>query len=341
MKINAAKDIVDILNLPIDLEEKLKKESIYKTVHYSTKIEGNAIELSQVNEIIENRIKSDTKDAQEIRNYYNALLFLDGEAKAHKSITEDFIKKLHGIIEIIKTGRRSEKSSFRDGQNVIKSSRGNSIVYLPPEAKDIGGLMKSLVEWIEKEENVEIPVPILAAIASYQFVTIHPFWDGNGRTARALATYILKRGGYDLKGFYSMEEFYDRDIKRYYDSLQMGLHHNYYYGRNDADLTLWITYFLEIMSDVFDKVGRKVSELFQNSRKTEKNDAANILDKRQRWVFNFIKKNGFVMIKNIVNHFNIDKKTASLWVKGWIEKEFLKIKDESRQRNVEYVLKIL
>jgi len=60
-----------------------------------------------------------------------------------------------------------------------------------------------------------------------------------------------------------MEEFCDKDIARYYDSLQMNLNHNYYFGRNDADLTQWITYFLEIMVEVFEKVSKRVEALYK------------------------------------------------------------------------------
>ena len=94
-------------------------------------------------------------------------------------------------------------TSYRDGQNVIKDSGTGTIVYMPPEAKDVPGLMRNLVSWIK--ENEEIPCPIVAGIAHYQFATIHPYYDDNGRTSRLLTTLILHLGGYDLKGLYSLE----------------------------------------------------------------------------------------------------------------------------------------
>ena len=59
---------------------------------------------------------------------------------------------------------------------------------------------------------------------------------------------------------YSMEEFYDKDLQRYYDSLQMDLNHNYYFGRNNADLTIWVTYFLDVMGEVFENISKKSFE---------------------------------------------------------------------------------
>ncbi len=94
---------------------------------------------------------------------------------------------------------RIKPTPYRDGQNVIKDSGTGTIVYMPPEAKDVHGLMRNLVSWIK--ENEEIPCPIVASIAHYQFATIHLYYDGNIRTSRLLTTLILHLGGYDLKRF--------------------------------------------------------------------------------------------------------------------------------------------
>jgi Fic family protein len=338
MKIHAAVETVNLLSLPIDIEEKLKKESILKTVHYSTKIEGNTLNLDEVHHAIENGIGkwADRKDVREVRNYYDALLFLEKKASRDAPVTQEFIRELHAIIDAKTPGKMKKRTPYRDGQNVIRDSGSGGIVYLPPEAKDVPALMEKLAEWIENKENSHIPIPITAAVASYQLVTIHPFWDGNGRTARALATYILKRGNYDLKGFYSMEEFYDKDIQRYYDSLQMGLHHNYYFGRNNADLTPWITYFLEVMADIFERVNKKVNSLYYET--SDRPKLFDVLDKRERWVANFILRKGAIRVVDMTDHFKIDKKTAMNWLKAWEEKGFVKRKSLAKKRYIEFIL---
>ena len=80
-------------------------------------------------------------------------------------------------------------------------------MYMPPEAVDVPGLMKELMAWIHKTSK-DMPIPVVAGVAHYQFETIHPFFDGNGRTGRMLTTWILYRTGYDLGKFYALEEFY-------------------------------------------------------------------------------------------------------------------------------------
>jgi Fic family protein len=107
----------------------------------------------------------------------------------------------------------------------------------------LDSLMKGMVNWINY--NITLPCPIIAAISHYQFATIHPYYDGNGRTARLLTTCILHNGGYDLKGLYSLEEYYARNLGAYYEAISVGKSHNYYMGRAEADITKWVEYFVE------------------------------------------------------------------------------------------------
>lgn len=115
---------------------------------------------------------------------------------------EDLIRRLHALVE---KGPRAKPTPYRDGQNVIRDSVSGNVIYLPPEAADVPALMTAMVAWVNQAEKDGLPVPLIAALIHYQFVTIHPYSDGNGRTARLLATFILQRGGYGLSGFFSLE----------------------------------------------------------------------------------------------------------------------------------------
>lgn len=116
------------------------------------------------------------------------------------TLTEKHVKTIHGLV----MDGKEKPTRYRDGQNVIKDSSNGNIVYMPPEPSDVPALMKNLIAWINKEKR-ELPVPIIAAIAHYQFATIHPYYDGNGRTARLLTNLILHKSNYGLKGIYSLE----------------------------------------------------------------------------------------------------------------------------------------
>lgn len=333
LKINQAKEVVDLLELPVSIEEEIKKESIAKRVHYSTKIEGNNLNLNEVKEVLENNKDSHERNVLEVRNYYNALMYLNKEAENNKTITEDLILKVHNLV----SGKHlTYKNSYRKDQNVVADSVSGAIVYMPPEAKDVENLIKQMIKEFNSKDLSDIPIPIKAGILAYEFVTIHPFWDGNGRCSRLLATYILKAYHYDLKGFYVMEEFYDKNIDEYYNSLQMGLHHNFYFGRNEADITEWLEYFISIMANTFEAVGNRVKEIYKNSQ--EEMNIIDTLDKRERWVANYIITNNKIRAKDIANHFKINLDTANNWIKKWIEKDFLKRLDDKQIRNVDYIL---
>lgn len=188
------------------------------------------------------------RDVKEVRNYWDALLKVEDWAAKKMDLTEDLIKRLHAIVD---RGKTAKPTPYRDGQNVIRDSASSAIVYMPPEAKDVPRLMQEIALWVRKAEKEHIPAPIIAGLAHYQFVTIHPYYDGNGRTARLLATFILQRDGYGLNGFLSVEEHHARDLEGYYNSLATHQSHNYYNGRADVDLTLWIEYFSSLLAKVF------------------------------------------------------------------------------------------
>src|SRR5215467_571701 len=119
--------------------------------------------------------------------------------------------------------------------------------------------MKAMVSWIASSQRNSLPCPIRAGIAHYQFATIHPYYDGNGRTARLLTTLVLHVGGYDLKGLYSLEEYYARNLSAYYEAISVGPSHNYYEGRAESDITQWIEYFVSGMAHSFEKVAKQMS----------------------------------------------------------------------------------
>ncbi len=332
IKINKVKEIVDLLKLPISIEDEIKREIIVKQVHYSTKIEGNTLNLKEVEKVIEKDISSHERNVLEVRNYYNALMYLNKIAECNDNISKDLILKVHNLVE----GKKiTFKNSFRTGQNVVKDSISGTIIYLPPEARDVEILIKMMIERFNEFEK-DVPLPIKAGILAYEFVTIHPFWDGNGRTARLLATYILKAYGYDLKGFYVMEEFYDKNILEYYNSLQMNLHHNYYFGRNTADITKWLEYFLDIMANTFEIVGNRIEDIYTNSE--SEIDSLDMLDKRERWIASYLLNNNKIKARDIANHFKVNLDTANNWIKKWLEKEFLIRFNTEQIRNVDYVL---
>ncbi|MBL7064979.1 MAG: Fic family protein [Anaerolineae bacterium] len=259
MEIEAARQTVRLTVLPPQVIERLRQQARVRSTHYSTRIEGNRLTLVEAGQAVleERDFPGRERDVREVQNYYRALQRVEEWAEQQTPITETLICRLHALIF---SGPRVRPTAYRDGQNVIRDSVTGAIVYLPPEATDVPGLMRDMVAWVAQAERGELPVPVIAGLAHYQFVTIHPFYDGNGRTARALATLILYRRGYDLGRFYSLEEVYVQALPAYYAALQTHPHHNYYEGRAETDLTNWLAYFVHSMAVTFRRVADEVRE---------------------------------------------------------------------------------
>jgi Fic family protein len=223
---------------------------------------------------------------------------------------------------------RIKPTPYRDGQNVIKDSGTGTIVYMPPEAKDVASLMRNLVAWIKESE--ELPCPIVAGVAHYQFATIHPYYDGNGRTSRLLTTLILHLGGYDLKGLYSLEEYYAKNLLGYYRAISIGPSHNYYFGRAECDITSWVEYFCEGMAFAFEKV---VTQMIASHEKGEKDHSQLLrtLDPKQRKALELFKGFGVVTAKQIGDLFGFQPRTNAALCKKWVECGFFEMVDASNK----------
>jgi Fic family protein len=250
MEIEAARAVVEQVALPPAVESELRRRARVRSTHYSTRIEGNRLTLAEAEQVVAGRrlsLQGRERDESEVRNYWHALLRVEKWAARHAELSEDLIQRLHSLVE----QGRSRPSPYRDGQNSIRDSETGALVYLPPEARDVPALMAGLVGWVHQAEAERLPAPLIAGLAHYQLVTLHPYYDGNGRTARPLATFLLQRDGYGMNGFFSLEEEHARDLAAYYRSLAVHPHHNYYEGRETADLTPWLEYFLATLRTVF------------------------------------------------------------------------------------------
>ena len=327
MRIEAAKEKVTLLPMNIKLLKSLRETAKLYTTHYSTMIEGNKLSSDEVKEVItlEGHFPGRERDECEVKGYYAALDQLEQYAAQNHPITEKVIQTLHALV--MSDGRtRVKPTVYREGQNVIKDGATGTIVYMPPESKDVPNLMRHMVTWIK--ENDELPCPIVAAIAHYQFATIHPYYDGNGRTARLLTTLILYLGGYDLKGLYSLEEYYAKNLLGYYRAISVGTSHNYYFGRSESDITEWVEYFVCGMAFAFEKV---VSKMIELKSKGEKDHSALMrsLDPKQRKALELFKDYEVVNSSQIGKLFGFQPRTNAMLCKKWVEAGFLSIVDPS------------
>ena len=331
IKIEAVKETVKSLPVTPKLLSKLKETAKLQSTHYSTMIEGNRLTQIEVHEVIKKakHFPKRKRDEKEVLGYYAALEEVEWLAKKKITINEETIKKLHALI--MGGGKTKIKPTlYRDGQNVIKDSSTGRIVYLPPEAKDVPELVKSLVNWINSNDNIELACPIKAAIFHYQFATIHPYYDGNGRTARLITSLILHLGGYDLKNIYSLEEYYAENLNAYYEAIAAHAHHNYYMGRGKADISKWIEYFCVGMAEAFEKVKQKAQEVSEQ-KPLDKSQLLRKLDPRQRKALIVFEKSETLYANDIAKLFKIKSRTATQICQKWVNEDFLIISDFSKK----------
>ncbi len=336
-KMEAAREIVETLDLPFDLEQEFRQDASARMTHYSTKIEGNRLTLKQTKELLAGQtVIAREIDKREAMNYYDCLDLVHRHSKTQKPVTEALIKEIHKTVQKgIVTGKL--RGEYRDAQNAIYDSATRKPVYFPPEAKEVPPLMKSFVSWLNSDKDTH---PILkAGVAHYQFVTIHPFMDGNGRTARAIATLLLYQEGYSLKRFYSLEEYYAEDLKGYYNNLHLcqGVH---YYNNPNPDITRWLEYFLNGAAIVFERVKEKALAAAKKRPAPQSTRDVKLLQTigpRERRVLDYFGKNLQLRTKNLSSLFNIKERAARDLLTKWMKQGLVK-KQGSGKRDAYYIL---
>ena len=174
----------------------------------------------------------------------------------------DLILQIQALVE---KGASKEKIGLRGAMPpgvlfAVYDTKSGAAEYIPPDYQEVPTLLEELVRYINTTDDHPL---LVAAVVHYQLVTIHPFEDGNGRTARLLSGYVLDLNGYGFQGIGSLEEYFAYDPEEYYRSLQMGLPPLYYDGReNPPHPEIWIHYFLRMV----ELYSSKVCELSQNSQ---------------------------------------------------------------------------
>ena len=331
MRIEAAKQAVRYLPITPNVLATLRETARLYSTHYSTMIEGNRLTQEQVSRVIgrEQHFPGRERDEKEVLGYYAALERAEQIAASPAPVSETHIQTLHALV--MAEGRTKVKPTpYRDGQNVIRDSRSRNIVYMPPEAKDVQPLMKAMVAWIASSEANALPCPIRAGICHYQFATIHPYYDGNGRTARLLTTLLLHLGGYDLKGLYSLEEYYARNLGAYYEALTIGPSHNYYDGRAKANITKWVEYFCVGVADSFESVRRRAEEAAESGAR-DHSVTLRRLDPRQRKALELFRDSNVITSRHVEVLFGISQRAARNLLSTWVTDGFVTITDSAKK----------
>lgn len=325
--IEAAREI--IINAPLvpAWEKKFRDEAIIRTVHFGTHLEGNELNISEAAQVLEGKeIVGRERDIQEVINYRQVLHFIDG---FNGEITDDTIKTIHRLTTQ-KILPPSECGRCRSKQVVVKNSKTQEVVFRPPPAVEVPYQIEDFLIWLGQEKETH---PVLkAGIAHYELVRIHPFLDGNGRVARAVAILVLFKDGYDIKKFFSLEEHYDQDAARYYQALQSVK------PQENYDLTEWLSYFTEGLAIELTRIKEKVQSLSIDLKLKEKQGAQIALSERQMKMIDYIQKVGFLQNKQFGELFPmISEDTILRDLKDLVKKSI--IRKEGKTKAARYMLR--
>jgi len=290
--VEASREI--IMNAPLvpAWEAKFRKEAMERTVHHGTHLEGNQLSEEEVKDVLDGaEVIARDRDVQEVINYRNVLKFIDaiqlqlGSSSAY-SFTIETILEIHRlttdkILSEVSVGQ------FRLRQVVIKNSKTDQISYTPPPAVEVPYLIEDLVSWINSDECKDIHPILKAGIIHYEIARIHPFTDGNGRVARAVATLVLFLDGYDIRKFFSFEEYFDENPMDYYLTLQ-AVSNQLVLDTHERDLTPWLEYFVEGVAIELNRVKEKVQRISVDAKVKDKLGGQVMLNERQMTIMEFL-----------------------------------------------------
>lgn len=297
------KSFVDQATLLPAREAMLRRLAVVKMTHSSTSIEGNSLAQYQVKQVADGKkVRADAREIQEVNNYLQALKLIDSIANASTIKVSDVLriqkKVIAGLIAPSNLGTFRQSSVFV--VNILPNGKTEK-VYTPPSNMRILKLIEELLTWLSVADNIH-PV-IRAGLFHYQFETIHPFTDGNGRTGRLLTLLHLYQSGWNFKKVLVLDDYYANNRKAYYQALQTG---KTFADRKGVDLTGWLEYFVQ----GFWEESITLKEQLLSLQGGTGNITERRLDTDELKIIDFLVTMGKITSADVVDILSVPKRTA-------------------------------
>jgi len=291
-------------------ELKLRRQALIRMTHSSTHIEGNILNLQQVEAVYgHKKVDAPNRDIFEVENYLKALKYIAQVVEKKQKVTARVVLKIHQLVTNL-TLPYEQSGHYRKGSvYVVRRRLGmpQETVYTAPRAELVPELVADLIKWVYESEQQNVNPIIVAGIVHQEIAAIHPFADGNGRTARALATLILYQRGYDFRRLFALEDYYNKNRPNYYEAINIGKN----YEERKTDFTPWLEYFVKGFKEEIDDVRDKVTEL--SLKKVGKEIQSQVyLDKNQIKILEFLDQTGRITLKDVLDILECPKRTAQL-----------------------------
>lgn len=300
-ELNAFSLIVPDIDLFIEMH-------VVKEAQTSSRIEGTQTGIDEAL-MSEEQIQPEKRDDwREVRNYIDAVNTAIAELK-NLPLSNRLLKQTHEILMRGVRGEHKQPGEFRNSQNWIGGSSLKDAVFIPPHPEGVPDLMSDLEAFWHNEEIV-VPHLIRAAISHYQFETVHPFCDGNGRIGRLLIPLYFVSHGLLAKPSLYLSDYFERNRASYYDALMR--------VRVSNDLIHWVRFFLQGVAETAIK-GR---EVFQQvlALRTDAEQAILGLGKRAanaRQLLNLLYRKPVVTAADVESALGVTTPTANALVRDF------------------------
>jgi len=324
-QIEAAREVVENAPLVPDFERDFKTDAVVRQVYHGTHIEGNDLTLDQTKQVLEGeQIFGRDRDVQEVINYRNVVRLLDDLASKRGGYDLDDLLEIHKLTvdRLVPYGKAGV---LRSTKVIIREEGTGKVILEPPAPEHVQTLLLEFFSWLNGQESIEMHPVIKAGVVHYVLVAIHPFVEGNGRAARAFASLVMVREGYDTKRFFAIEEHFDRDLDRYYEAFFLVDRQSM--NVFERDMTPWLEYFTETVAVELNKIKEKVRNLSIDSRLRIKVGQQVALSARQVKLIEYLTEKGMAVMRDLkevipmVSEDTILRDLKDLQDKGIIEKE--------------------
>lgn len=327
------KTIVERSKILPEREAVLRRRAVVRIAHTSTSIEGNLLAEYQVEKVLAGeKVMAEENFVKEVKNYERALTLVDELAKKKETGERDILNLHRLVIKGLagpgKTGRWRPAEIYV----VTPKKDHDELQYTGPKAEEVSGLVKELLKWVGMKTEEGLHPIIVAAILHFQFVSIHPFTDGNGRVGRLLTQAYLYQRGWDFRKLITLENYYAKDRKGYIGTLR-DVGGETFSTVMKADVTRWIEYF----TNGFLAEARKVKDMILPITVTAKDDEVVRLDRDEIKMLDFLATMGQMKSEDVVDLLGIPKRTAQLKLKNLVAKGVMEMKGKGP--GTYYVLK--
>ena len=305
--------------------KELKSIATVRSVGASNRIEGNKMSDEEIDVLLKkiDISKLTDRDSQEVVGYFEVLDLISDSFETI-NISESHIKSLHNSLMKYSAKDEWHKGNYKLHNNAVEASFPDGSKQIVFQTTEVGfateDAIRQLIEWYNSEKEVHILIKIAAFV--YDFLSVHPFQDGNGRLSRLISSLLLLKNGYKWIQYVSFEHEIENRKNEYYQVLR-----SCQGQRPNENITLWIQFFLNCLSNIQLQLLKKLQKSGQESN----------LSHKEKSIFMIIQNRPNIQSGEIAEKLAIPASTvkrilAELTVKGIIEKE-------GNGRNVSYTIK--